>query len=112
MTVYPGVVRAVTPYLVSDFRVLNSTLKEPVGPNTVEYSYQLKDFREGYTILSNRTVNSAANCSLIEVGQGQYWRWNNWERTGPFSMQGSRPNSIIDSPSNKSINKSDFEFGY
>ena len=75
--------------LLSELRIGNSTLEEPVGPNTVEYSYQLKDFHEGYTILSNHTVHSAVNCSLVEVSsEGQYWRWNNWDRTGPFGIQG------------------------
>jgi len=75
--------------LLSELKSKNSTLKEPAGPKTVEYSYQLKDFHEGYTILSNHTVHSAVNCSLVEVsGQGQYWRWNNGDRTGPFRMQG------------------------
>jgi len=73
---------------LSGLRIENSTLVEPVGPNTVEYSYQLKDFQEGYTILSNHTIHSAVNCSLVEISsQGQYWRWNNWDRTGPFGMQ-------------------------
>jgi len=63
--------------------VSNSTLE--VGINTVKYSYQLKDFQEGHVILSNRTVHSAANCSLIQVAEDQYWRWDNWDRTGPFS---------------------------
>lgn len=69
-------------YSLSGLEILNSTLQ--VGTSTVKYSYQLKDFQEGYTILSNRTVYSAANCSLIEVEERQYWRWDNWDRTGPF----------------------------
>ena len=74
--------------LLSELRIDNSTLEGLVGTSTVEYSYQLKDFHEGYTILSNHTVHSAVNCSLVEVSsQGQYWRWNNWDRTGPFGMQ-------------------------
>ena len=74
--------------MLSELRIENSTLEEPVGPNTVEYSYQLKDFHEGYAILSNHTVHSAVNCSLVEASrEGQYWRWNNWDRTGPFGMQ-------------------------
>ena len=74
--------------MLSELKIENFTLEEPVGSNTIEYSYQLKDFHEGYTILSNHTVRSAVNCSFVEVSsQGQYWHWNNWERTGPFSMQ-------------------------
>ena len=42
---------------LSELKLENSTLKDPVGPNTVEYSYQLKDFHDGYTILSNHTVH-------------------------------------------------------
>ena len=73
---------------LSDLKIENSTLEEPVGPNTVEYSYQLKDFHDGYTIVTNHTVHSAVNCSLVEVSdKGQYWLWNNWDRTGPFGMQ-------------------------
>ena len=73
---------------LSELKIENSTLEEPVGPSIVEYSYQLKDFHDGYTIVSNHTVHSAVNCSLIEVSsEGQYWRWNNWDRTGPFGMQ-------------------------
>ncbi|PUU83788.1 hypothetical protein B9Z19DRAFT_962480 [Tuber borchii] len=67
------------PYL----SILNATLE--VGTDIVEYSYDLKDFKQDYTRLSNHTVHSAVNCSLIEVEQGQYWRWNKWNRTGPFS---------------------------
>ncbi|PUU83782.1 hypothetical protein B9Z19DRAFT_962341 [Tuber borchii] len=96
------------PYLVSDFRVSNSTLKEPVGPNDVEYSYQLKDFKEGYAILSNRIVHSTANCSLIEIGEGQYWRWNNWERTGPFGW-GKDTHNVVSSVLQGS-NESNTEF--
>ena len=74
--------------LLSELRIENSTLEEPVGPNIVEYSYQLKDFHDGYAIPSNHTVHSAVNCSLVEVhSQGQYWRWNNWDRTGPFGIK-------------------------
>ena len=74
--------------MLSELWIENSTLEEPVGPNTVEYSYQLKDYHEGYTIPSNHTIHSAVNCSLVEVSsEGQYWRWNNWDRTGPFGMQ-------------------------
>ncbi|CUS15585.1 unnamed protein product [Tuber aestivum] len=73
----------ISPYLESDLQVRNATLK--VGKNTVEYSYDLKDFNGGYTTPSNRTVHSTVNCSLIQVGDGQYWRWGNGNRTGPFS---------------------------
>ncbi|PUU83795.1 hypothetical protein B9Z19DRAFT_1038365 [Tuber borchii] len=74
--------------LLSELRIENSTLEEPVGPNTVEYSYQLKDFHEGYAIPSNHTVHSTVNCSFVEVSkQGQYWRWNNWDRTGPLDWR-------------------------
>ncbi|KAG0635127.1 hypothetical protein HOY80DRAFT_1094826 [Tuber brumale] len=76
-------------YLPSDLQMSNTTLK--VGANQVKYSYNLKDFKEGYARPSNRTVHSAANCSLIEVGEGQYWRWGNGNRTGPFNwgLEGS-----------------------
>ncbi|KAG0137922.1 hypothetical protein HOY82DRAFT_644982, partial [Tuber indicum] len=70
-------------YLLSDLQVSNTTLN--LTKNTVEYSYILKDFKEGYAIPSNHTVHSAVNCSLIEVGKGQYWRWGDGNRTGPFS---------------------------
>ncbi|KAG0137923.1 hypothetical protein HOY82DRAFT_597189 [Tuber indicum] len=73
----------ISPYLLSDLQVSNTTLN--LTRNTVEYSYNLKDFKEGYAILSNHTVHSAVNCSLIEVGKGRYWRWGNGNRTGPFS---------------------------
>ncbi|KAG0137900.1 hypothetical protein HOY82DRAFT_496838 [Tuber indicum] len=72
----------INPYLSSDLLVSNTTLN--LSGNTVEYSYNLKDSKEGYSIPSNHTVHSAANCSLIEVGEGQYWRWGNGNRTGPF----------------------------
>ncbi|KAG0137921.1 hypothetical protein HOY82DRAFT_512807 [Tuber indicum] len=73
----------ITPYLPADLRILNTTLN--LTGNTVEYSYNLKDFKEGYAIPSNHTVHSAVNCSLIQIGEGQYWRWGNGNRTGPFS---------------------------
>lgn len=98
-----------SPLLLTDLKITNATLKEPVGPDAVEYSYRLKDFQEGYTILTNRTVHSSTNCSLVEVGkQGQYWRWSNWERTGPFSMEDFHHDSIIHG---RSFNKVNFEFG-
>ena len=56
---------------------------------------------------ANHTAHSAANCSLIEVQEGQYWRWNKWNRTGPFSMQDFSHDSIIHSPS---VDKADFGF--
>ena len=74
--------------LLSKLKIKNSTLEEPLGPNTVEYSYQLKDFHEGSTILSNHTVHSPVNCSFVEVSGKQYWSWNNWDRTGPYCKQG------------------------
>ncbi|KAG0634068.1 hypothetical protein HOY80DRAFT_1100936 [Tuber brumale] len=70
-------------YLPSDLQISNTALK--VDTNTVEYSFELKDFKEGYARPSNHTVHSAANCSLIQVGEGQYWRWDNGNRTGPFN---------------------------
>ncbi|KAG0137915.1 hypothetical protein HOY82DRAFT_666824 [Tuber indicum] len=70
-------------YLPSDLLISNTTLN--IGTNAVEYSFELKDFKEGYAMPSNHTVHSAANCSLIQVGEGQYWRWGNGNRTGPFS---------------------------
>ncbi|PUU83783.1 hypothetical protein B9Z19DRAFT_1038355 [Tuber borchii] len=73
----------INPDLRPDLEVLNTTLG--VGIDTVEYWYNLKDFNENNTIPTNRTAHSAANCSLIEVGEGQYWRWNKWNRTGPFN---------------------------
>lgn len=84
----------------------NSTLE--LGTEVVKYSYELKDFKENYARLSNRTVHSAVNCSLIEVEQGLYWRWNNWNKTGPFSMQEFRPRLIIHGAS---ISDADFELG-
>ncbi|PUU83790.1 hypothetical protein B9Z19DRAFT_1038356 [Tuber borchii] len=91
----PGVADANSSDLLSELRIENLTLEEPVGPNTVEYSYQLKDYHEGYTILSNHTVHSVVNCSLIEVSrQGQYWRWNNWDRTGPFNWD-QKSNEVL-----------------
>ncbi|CUS15583.1 unnamed protein product, partial [Tuber aestivum] len=74
----------ISPYLESDLQVSNATLR--VGTNTVEYSYRLKDFDGDYTTPSNRTVHSSANCNLIEVGESQYWRWDNGNRTGPFRL--------------------------
>ena len=85
---YPQFTTANSSDLLSELTIENFTLEKPVGPNTIEYSYQLKDFHEGYTILSNHTVHSTVNCSLVEVSsQGQYWSWNNWNRTGPFGIQ-------------------------
>ncbi|KAG0634072.1 hypothetical protein HOY80DRAFT_929240 [Tuber brumale] len=75
----------INPYLPSDLQVSNTTLN--LTGNTVEYSYILKDFQEGYAIPSNRTIHSAVSCNLIEVGKGQYWRWGNWNRTGPFGWR-------------------------
>ncbi|KAG0635125.1 hypothetical protein HOY80DRAFT_1094813 [Tuber brumale] len=72
----------INPSLSLDLQVSNTTLN--VRGNTVEYSYNLKDFQEGYAIPSNRTLHSTANCSLIEIGDGQYWRWSNGNRTRPF----------------------------
>ncbi|KAG0634063.1 hypothetical protein HOY80DRAFT_1100913, partial [Tuber brumale] len=72
----------ISAYLSSDLRVLNTTLN--LGRDEVGYSYNLKDFKEGYVMPSNHTVHSAANCSLIEVAEGQYWRWGSGGRTGPF----------------------------
>ncbi|CAZ84205.1 unnamed protein product [Tuber melanosporum] len=73
----------ITPYIEPDLQVQNTALN--VNGNTVKYSYNLKDFKEGYAIPSNHTVHSSANCSLIEVSDGRYWRWANGNRTGPFS---------------------------
>ncbi|KAG0634062.1 hypothetical protein HOY80DRAFT_1100907 [Tuber brumale] len=69
-------------YLQSDLQVSNATLN--VRGNSVKYSYNLKDFQEGYAIPSNHSVHSTSNCSLIEVCEIQYWRWSNRNRTGPF----------------------------
>ena len=74
-----------SPFLRSDLNVTNATLE--VDTDIVEYWYDLKNFNEGYAELSNHTVHSAVNCSLIEVEDGKYWRWNKWNRTGPFSMK-------------------------
>ncbi|KAG0634073.1 hypothetical protein HOY80DRAFT_1061535 [Tuber brumale] len=73
----------ISSYLPADLQVSNTTLN--LTRNTVEYSYNLKDFQEGYAIPSNHTVHSAVNCSLIQIGERQYWRWVNGNRTGPFS---------------------------
>jgi hypothetical protein len=73
----------ITPYIEPDLQVQNTALN--VNGNTVKYSYNLKDFKEGYAIPSNHTVHSSANCSLIEVSDGRYWRWANGNRTGPFT---------------------------
>ena len=83
------------PVLRSDLTVSNATLE--VGTDTVEYWYDLKDFKEpeNYARLANHTVHSAVNCSLIEVEPGQFWRWNKWNRTGPFSMTHLSYDSII-----------------
>ena len=75
----------INPHLRSDLNVSNTTLN--VGTDTVEYWYDLKYFEEDNILLANHTAHSAVNCSLIEVGEGQYWRWNKWNRTGPFSMK-------------------------
>ncbi|PUU83780.1 hypothetical protein B9Z19DRAFT_1172710 [Tuber borchii] len=81
-------------YSLSGLEISNSTLQ--VGTSAVNYSYQLKDFQEGYTILSNRTVHSTVKCTLIEVKQGKYWRWNNWNRTGPFNWgKGNDPKDVL-----------------
>ncbi|KAG0635126.1 hypothetical protein HOY80DRAFT_1140123 [Tuber brumale] len=69
-------------YLQSNLQESNATLN--VRGNTVKYSYNLKDFQEGYAIPSNNSVHSTANCSLIEVSENQYWRWSNRNRAGPF----------------------------
>ncbi|PUU83781.1 hypothetical protein B9Z19DRAFT_1060706 [Tuber borchii] len=81
-------------YSLSGLEISNSTLQ--VGTSAVIYSYQLKDFQEGYTILSNRTIHSVASYSLVEVKQDQYWRWDSWDRTGPFNW-GSRgdPDDVV-----------------
>ena len=90
-------------YLRSDLNVSNATLE--IGTDTIEYWYDLKDFKEDDIRPANHTAHSAANCSLIEVEVGQYWRWNNWNRTGPFSMQDLSHDSIIHGPS---VDKADF----
>ncbi|KAG0137926.1 hypothetical protein HOY82DRAFT_582775 [Tuber indicum] len=74
----------ISAYLPSDLQVSNTTLNL-AGKNTIEYSYNLKDFKEGYAIPLNHTVHSAVNCSIIEIEDGQYWRWGNGNRTGPFN---------------------------
>ncbi|KAG0633223.1 hypothetical protein HOY80DRAFT_930306 [Tuber brumale] len=74
----------ISAYLPSDLVVSNTTLNL-ARKSTVEYSYNLKDFKEGYAIPLNHTVHSSVNCSIIEVGEGQYWRWDNGNRTGPFN---------------------------
>ena len=89
----------ISPHLLPDLDVSNATLK--IGTDTVEYSYQLKDFHENNIILANHTTHSAVNYSLIEVGEDKYWRWDNWNRTGPFSMQDFCHDSIIYDPSVK-----------
>ncbi|PUU83791.1 hypothetical protein B9Z19DRAFT_1071646 [Tuber borchii] len=99
--------------LLSELRIENSTLEEPVGPNTVEYSYQLKDYHEGYAIISNHTVHSAVNCSLVEVSsEGQYWRWNNWDRTGPFDWDSDEVLSHVLAASNETYFEYKFNYPY
>ena len=95
----------ISSHLRPDLNVSNTTLE--VGTDTVEYWYDLKDFKQNNTRPANHTVHSAVNCSLIEVGEGQYWRWDNWNRTGPFSRQDLSHDSIIHGPS---TNKADFRF--
>ena len=90
---------------MSDLNVSNAMLE--VGTDTVKYRYDLKNFTENKPGPTNRTAHSAANCSLIEVGEGQYWRWDNWNRTGPFSMRDLCHDSIIYSPS---VKEADFVF--
>ncbi|KAG0634071.1 hypothetical protein HOY80DRAFT_1100964 [Tuber brumale] len=77
-----------------DLQVSNTTLNL-TRKNAVEYSYNLKDFKEGYAIPSNHTVHSTVNCSLIEVGDGQYWRWSNGNRSRPFSWGGEVYNEVV-----------------
>lgn len=95
-----------SPFLRSDLNVSNATLE--VGTDIVEYRYDLKDFQENNIMSANHTAHSSVNCSLIEVGEGKYWRWNNWNKTGPFSMRDLCHNSVICSPSAK---EADFRFG-
>ncbi|KAG0137910.1 hypothetical protein HOY82DRAFT_644957 [Tuber indicum] len=83
--IFPKVTKGITAW-----SGLQKYAKSPKWANSKEasfirYSYNLKDFKEGYAMLSNHTVHSTANCSLIEIGDGQYWRWGNGNRTGPFS---------------------------
>jgi len=92
-------------YLLSDLKVSNTTAK--VGTDIVEYWYELKDFKEEDIRPTNHTAHSAVNCSLIEVKEGQYWRWNNWNRTGPFSMLDLCLDSIIH---DQRANEADFGF--
>ncbi|PWW74540.1 hypothetical protein C7212DRAFT_209427, partial [Tuber magnatum] len=73
-----------SPDLESDLQVSKATRR--LDTHTVEYSYILKDFKGGSARLTNHTVHSSVNCSLIEVEDGQYWRWKNGNRTGPFGM--------------------------
>ncbi|KAG0137899.1 hypothetical protein HOY82DRAFT_644931, partial [Tuber indicum] len=80
-------------HLQSDLEMSNTTLN--LSASTVEYSYNLKDFKEGYARPSNRMVHSAANCSLIEVGEGQYWRWSNGSRIGPFGWGGESNAEVV-----------------
>ena len=95
----------ISPHLLPDLYVSNTTLE--IGTDTVEYWYDLKDFKDNNIRLANHTAHSAVNCSLIEVGEGKYWRWNNWNRTGPFSMLDLCHDSIIYGSSAK---EADFGF--
>ena len=88
--------------LLPDLNVSNATLE--IGTDTVEYWYDLKDFKENNPRPANHTAHSAVNCSLIEVGEDQYWRWDNWNKTGPFSIQTLFYNSIIYCTSVKEAN--------
>lgn len=74
-----------SPILQSDLSIPNTTLELGKDTGMVEYWYDLKDFENNNVKLSNHTVHSAVNCSLIEVEQDKYWRWDKWNRTGPFS---------------------------
>ncbi|CUS15584.1 unnamed protein product [Tuber aestivum] len=95
----------ISPYLESDLQVSNATLR--VDSDSVQYSYILKDFKEGYSRLTNHVVHSSVNCSLIEFDKGHYWRWNNGNRTGPFGMWDPFGDSII-----HGLSTSKAEFGF
>ena len=93
---YSGDIGDISPHLHPDLDVLNATLE--ISTDTVEYWYDLKDFKEDNIMPANHTAHSAVNCTLIEVGEGEYWSWDNWNKTGPFSMQDLCQDSIIYNP--------------
>ena len=96
----------ISSHLRPDLNVSNTTLE--LGTDTVGYWYDLKDFKKDDIRRTSHTAHSAVNCSLIEVEEGQYWRWDKWNRTGPFSMKHLSHDLMIHTPG---VNGADFGFG-